>query len=236
MILAELSGEIAEDGYCQHHLEVLDYLEEGLNFRSRFWRRNIIIETDLDYQVVQELDEYVWRFMDSFLLPNGLNAQYWWMVSRVPSVRKRGVCRSLNLLSGTLCSNPVSNGNRYYNYHWIQHDIMCTEYHPQHRENIVEMEHSSKCFVEFFLRKKFDLIYGFAGKYECNMSHRHRYGFIVSCIYDSPYPSGNLLYLDPEYTADAEQWSRILDRDNPTRKCFVNIKVLSVVIIIIVYR
>lgn len=146
------------------------------------------------------------------------------------------MCRSINLLSGTLCSNHVSIGDRHCKYHWIQHEILCTEYHPCYRENNMEMQYSTKCFVEFFLRKEFDFIYGFAGEYECNLSHRQRYGFIVPCIYDSPYPSGNLLYLDPEYTADAEQWSRILDRDNPTSKCFVEIKVLSVVTIIIGYR
>lgn len=78
--------EIVENYHCQHHLEVLDYLEEGMNFRSRFWRRDISIETELDYQAVQEVDEYMWRFMDSFMLPDDQNAQYWWMVSRVSLV------------------------------------------------------------------------------------------------------------------------------------------------------
>lgn len=207
-------------GYCLHHMEIYDYLEEGFNFRSRFHKRNIYMEDEQDYQAISEVEEYMWRFRESIMNPTVHNAQNWWIISRVPLVRAKRKCRSLNLLNGSLCSSNVSYPHRYCNYHWLQHDVLCTEYHPRDREELSVLNDSTKSFIEFILRKEFDLIYGYAGKYESDIPHRKRYGFLVDNMFEQPYCPNHLLDLDPEYTRDAKLWSGILNRENPTCKCF----------------
>lgn len=190
----------------------MNFFEDGFNFRSRFHISEFTLEkaNAMELQAISEVDEYLRLFRDSIMNPSAQTSRVWWLNSRIPVARVSGQCRSLNLSNGHLCAAKAEK--RWCEYHMVQHDILCVEYHARQRTSINGVSSSTQSFIEYILRKEFDLIFGYAGVGQSDERHKIRYSCLLYDMFDLPFPPPHKLVLDPEFTRVARTWRNILDK------------------------
>lgn len=158
----------------------------------------------------------------------------WYMKDKNRGITKRRhlECTSLELSTGKVCGKKVAQGVRYCKYHSVQHDVMCREYHvvkqdgstPHYaylnNEKLDVLNDSSRSFMEFFLRKEFDIIEGFNDKSKQCDEHAERYVYLMANMFDAPYPKEHVDVVCTSFTRDAKWKQQCLQNERACKKIF----------------
>lgn len=203
---------VANTQHCQHHNEIREYLCDGKNFRDRLYIKGVQINSRHDEAALLEVEKYMLSFMYSMLFPNSW-MNYWWMCERAYVSRKANSCTSLRLEDGTLCAVEIDRNLSRCQYHHLQHDILCTEYHADWRPENQNISRNTKYFIDFYPRKEFDHIFGYSISIGREIGHRKRYGFLYPMMFEYPFPLEHVDDIDPAVHVELRLMHLLIDRE-----------------------
>lgn len=189
--------------HCEHHYETMLVLRENI-VQVKIENRSRNMQYDVDKKAYAEVLWYMETFQRS-ILDNSEDDQFWWLSERRTQERTAGVCKSLEIATGNVCSRKRDSGS-YCSFHRLQHGIICGAYHVS--DLVVEgVSSNTKAFMEYVLRREFDTIYGIVS----DLGHRMRYGMLYRQMFQNPYPSENFNKIDPDFYSVGVKIQHFLD-------------------------